>query len=223
MGKLIGLCGFKGSGKDTVGNCLRKYGFQKDSYAATLKDICSLLFGWERALLEGDTEFSRSWRESTDHWWEARLNIPGFSPRLAMQLVGTNALRFGLAQDIWVASLERRLQQTQQNIVIVDCRFPNEMDVVRAHSGHVIWVKQEIPLWYDQAMILAQAAYAEHLGKTEKGTYREEHHLLLETFKEQGIHESEWMWLAYPVDHVIENTGSIQELQEQVDAWYSGL
>ncbi len=218
MGKeIIGLTGFKGSGKDTVGNCLRRYGFQKDSYAATLKDICALLFGWDRPLLEGDTEFSRSWRESVDHWWENRLNIQGFSPRLAMQLVGTNALRVGLAQDIWVASLERRLHQTEGNTVIVDCRFPNEMDVVKLNGGITIWVKKEMPIWYDQALIVAQSVYDEHLGKAEKGTYLEQHKLLISTLREQGIHESEWMWLAYPVDHIIENHGTIEDLQDQVD------
>lgn len=217
VGKLIGLCGFKGSGKDTVGNCLRKHGFHKDSYASSLKDICSIIFGWERSLVEGDTDFSRMWREQVDPWWSDRLNIDDFTPRKALQLVGTNSLRMGLAQDIWVASLERRLQQTSTDIVITDCRFPNELDVVAKTGGKVIWVQKDMPAWYDSALVVAQHIYKEHIGLLEKGSYMREYPTVLADLQHQGIHESEWMWLAYPIDAVIENTATIEELQQQVD------
>jgi len=221
MGKqIIGLCGFKGSGKDTVGNCLKQFGFEKDSFAKPLKDICSIIFGWNRALLEGDTETSRVWRETTDQWWSDRLGIPDFSPRLAMQLVGTNSLRRGLSQGIWVASLENRLIQTPGNTVIVDCRFPNEMDVVRNQGGKVLWVKSEMPSWYDMAKTVADTVYEEHLGLKDPGTHQVQHVRELATLKQLGVHESEWMWLGYPVDSVIQNNGTLSQLYKLVETWY---
>ena len=218
---IIGLCGFKGSGKDTVGNCLKQFGFEKDSFAKPLKDICSTIFGWDRSLLEGDTSTSREWRERTDPWWSERLGILDFSPRLAMQLVGTNSLRRGLSQDIWVASLENRVIQASTPTVIVDCRFPNEMDVVRNQGGQVLWVKSDIPQWYDLAKTVADTIYEEHLGSKDPGTYLVQHVRELATLEQLGVHESEWMWLGYPVDYVIQNDGSLSQLYNLVETWYN--
>ena len=63
---IIGLVGFIGSGKGTVGDLLSQEGFIPDSFARPLKDACSSIFGWPRELLEGNTEFSRTWREQPD-------------------------------------------------------------------------------------------------------------------------------------------------------------
>ncbi len=60
---IVGLVGFIGSGKGTVGDILEQKGFIKDSFAKPLKDACSVMFGWPREMLEGDTEVSRKWRD----------------------------------------------------------------------------------------------------------------------------------------------------------------
>ena len=61
---IIGVVGFIGSGKGTVGDLLKtEFGFHSISFASHLKDVASLLFGWDRNLLEGDTDESRSFRE----------------------------------------------------------------------------------------------------------------------------------------------------------------
>ena len=45
---IIGICGFKGSGKDTVADYLVKHkDFIKISFASVLKDIITILFNWE--------------------------------------------------------------------------------------------------------------------------------------------------------------------------------
>ena len=41
---IIGLVGFIGSGKGTVGDILEQKGFIKDSFAKPLKDACSVMF-----------------------------------------------------------------------------------------------------------------------------------------------------------------------------------
>jgi len=58
--QIIGICGWKSAGKDTIGNWLTENkGFTKDSFAKSLKNITAALFGWDRKLLEGDTPESR--------------------------------------------------------------------------------------------------------------------------------------------------------------------
>jgi len=101
---IIGLVGFIGSGKDTVASRFISYGCIKDSFAAPLKDACAAIFGWPRALLEGDTVESREFRETPDMFWARKLGIDNFTPRLALQLVGTDVLRNHFHQDIWLSS-----------------------------------------------------------------------------------------------------------------------
>ena len=82
---IIGIIGFAGSGKGTVGDMLvRDYSFAKLSFADSLKDAVSAIFGWDRSLLEGDTEESRKFREAKDEWWSSRLGYH-VTPRNIMQ------------------------------------------------------------------------------------------------------------------------------------------
>ena len=79
---LIAICGFQGSGKDTLANILiEKYGYTKVSFGGILKDAISIIFNWDRDLLEGTTIKSREWRETVDDWWAKRLDIPNLTPR----------------------------------------------------------------------------------------------------------------------------------------------
>ena len=74
---IIGVCGFIGSGKDTIADYLTNFhGFRRESFASTLKDAVAQVFGWDRTLLEGRTKQAREWRERVDPWWAERLNIP---------------------------------------------------------------------------------------------------------------------------------------------------
>jgi len=51
---IIGICGFIGCGKDTVADHLtNEHGFRRESFAGTLKDAVSVVFGWDREMLEG--------------------------------------------------------------------------------------------------------------------------------------------------------------------------
>ena len=129
---IIGFVGFIGSGKDTAADYLVNFhGFRRDSFASTLKDAVSNIFGWDRTLIEGRTTESREWRDQVDTWWAERLNMPNLTPRWILQQWGTEVIRNGFHNDIWIASLENKMRKTHDNVVITDVRFPNEIKAIK--------------------------------------------------------------------------------------------
>jgi len=143
--RIIGVCGFIGSGKDTIADILiKERGFIKLSFASALKDAVSVIFGWNRDMLEGATKESREWREKIDDWWSQRLNIPTLTPRWVLQRWGTDILRDKFHQDIWLASLERKIMSfpSETSIVITDCRFPNEIALLKNLGATMIQVNR---------------------------------------------------------------------------------
>ena len=129
---IIGLVGFIGSGKDTVAKILTQNGCVQDSFASPLKELCASVFGWPREMLQGDTVESRDFRETPDMYWTRKLGIDQFTPRLALQLLGTEIMRTHFNQDIWLDSLEYRIRKNNpadQIVVVSDCRFKNELDL----------------------------------------------------------------------------------------------
>lgn len=104
---IIGIVGSIGAGKDTVADYLSNFHeFRRESFASSVKDSLSVIFGWDRTLLEGRTKESREWREQIDSWWAERLNIPHLTPRWVMQHYATELCREHFHKDIWIASLE---------------------------------------------------------------------------------------------------------------------
>ena len=147
---LIGICGFIGSGKDTLASILiNEYDFKKDSYASTLKDVLSVIFNWDRKLLEGDTEESREWRNKVDEWWSKELNIVDCTPRKMLQLIGTDIMRKYFNENIWVLTLMKRIEndlKQYKNIVISDCRFKSEIDAIKEKGGIIIRIIKDLPI-----------------------------------------------------------------------------
>ena len=151
---IIGLVGFIGSGKNSAAEYLiAAYNFRQESFASSLKDTLSCIFGWDRNKLEGITIEDRIWRDQIDTWWAQRLNIPELTPRKMMQQVGTDLFRNYFHNDIWVASLENKLQKYSENVVITDCRFPNEIETIRKLGGVIVRIKEGIePEWFNDAL-----------------------------------------------------------------------
>ena len=150
---IIGFVGFIGSGKDTAADYLVNFHeFRRDSFANTLKDAVAAVFGWDRTMLEGRTKMAREWREQVDPWWAERLKMPNLTPRWILQYWGTEVCRKAFHDDIWIASLESKLRNSKDNIVISDVRFPNEIKAIHNAGGKVIRIKRgPEPEWYDDA------------------------------------------------------------------------
>lgn len=187
---IIGIAGFQGSGKDTIADYLCNiYGFKRDSFAATLKDAVAAVFGWDRELLEGRTKESRAWRETVDQWWADRLDMPNLTPRLVLQLWGTEVARKAFHDDTWIASLENKLHKAHNDIVITDVRFPNEIKAIKNAGGVVIRVRRgPEPEWYSIAR------------RANKGDVMAQQQL-----QDFNVHPSEWAWIGTDFDAVIDN------------------
>jgi hypothetical protein len=200
---IIGICGLIGSGKDTIADYLQNiHQFRRESFAHTLKDAVACVFGWPRDLLEGRTRESREWREQVDLWWAERLNMPNLTPRYVLQHWGTEVVRRAFHDDIWIASLENKLRKTTDDVVISDCRFPNEIEAIKKAGGLVIRVKRgEDPGWFS----VAQAANS--CPQPNAST---------KILKELGIHASETAWIGTQFDAVLDNNGTMDHLYQQV-------
>ncbi len=198
---IIGVCGLIGSGKDTIADYLVNFHeFRRESFANTLKDAVSAVFGWDRTMLEGRTKEAREWREQVDPWWAERLNMPNLTPRLMLQLWGTEVCRRGFHDDIWIASLENKLRTTKDNVVISDCRFPNEIKSIKDAGGMIVRVKRGVnPHWYT----IAESA--------NRGDSKAK-----EWLTNEGIHASEYSWAGTTFDAVVDNDGSIDALYTRV-------
>ena len=137
---LIGLVGLIGSGKDTVADFLVKdHQFQRDSFAKSLKDAVSAIFGWDRQLLEGATQESRMWRERIDPYWSNKLDR-AVTPRYVLQYWGTEIMRGHFHDGIWIDSFTARYKGGK--IVLSDTRFINEINTIRALKGQVVLVRR---------------------------------------------------------------------------------
>jgi hypothetical protein len=197
---IIGICGFIGSGKDTVADYLVNFHeFRRESFANTLKDAVAAVFGWDRTLLEGRTKEAREWREQVDPWWAERLAMPTLTPRWVLQYWGTEVCRRSFHDDIWIASLENKLRTSKDNVVISDCRFPNEIQSIRDAGGRIVWVQRgALPDWYDTAI------------QANKG-----HNWATQDLKMRKIHASETAWVGTEFDTIIDNNRSIDDLYQQ--------
>lgn len=189
---LIGICGFQSSGKDTIADYLiKEYGFIRLSFASTLKDIISIMFGWPRDKLEGLTKEDREWREQIDHWWSKTLQIPNLTPRFVMQYIATDLFRNHFHPDIWVKIVENKINHIIKyttNIVISDCRFENEINMILKLGGQIIQVYRNPPHWF----------YKYRQGENNNQNI--------------NIHSSELEWIRCHWDYEINNNGTIEDL-----------
>ena len=189
---IIGICGLIGSGKGTVADILvEEHGYKKLSFADALKDGVASMFNWPRHLLEGNTEESRVWRENPDLFWSAETRSE-ITPRLVLQLVGTECMRNGFYDGIWVSLAKKKLLESlEQNWVIPDTRFENEINMIQSLGGEIWRVSRgQDPDWVD--------------------AYRENNITPID------VHPSEYSWTRSEFNKIINNEGSLEDLKETI-------
>lgn len=132
---VVSICGYKQSGKDTIGKYLvDNFGFVRYAFADPIREVCKIIFDWT-------DEYMREHKEKVDDFW-------GISPRYAMQWIGTEGFQYYLPKDapqfaeevgrtIWVKKFLRWHERTQnRRVVITDMRFHHEMDMLEEHLGN---------------------------------------------------------------------------------------
>ena len=174
---IIGINGRINSGKDTVGNLIKDINCENNweikKFARKLKETASLLTGIPVKKFE-DQEFKKTFLDA--HWnkeiFENKTSldkdnkaynksiVKPMTVREMLQIIGTDALRNNLHQDVWVNALMcdyipysvrgSDYEEYESNWIITDMRFPNEMQAVKANGGITIRVvrpsNKEIPL-----------------------------------------------------------------------------
>ena len=205
---IIAIAGFKGSGKDTIGEILKKkYGFASTSFAKSLKNALCAMFGWQPHMMEGISPESRQWREQPDPYWSAQFNR-NITPRNMMQEFGTEVVRGNLLDSFWISATKKELVNISypKSVVVTDARFRNELNMIRSLNGITIRVVRNTePAWFAQAERVNK-----HSGWIKKA-------LLWIYPQVRKIHPSERDWIGYDFDYIVYNNGTLADLEKQID------
>ena len=143
---IIGINGYSGSGKDTIGTIIQELGpnqnWEIKKFAGKLKQIAEMLTGIDISMFE-DQDFKKT--NLPDEW---RVHGMPMTYREFLQKLGTDAMREGLHDDVWVNALmadykpPKMDQYNPSNWVITDVRFPNEARAIKKKEGMIIRVER---------------------------------------------------------------------------------
>lgn len=130
--KVIGITGFKQTGKTTFARHIKEYLTNNTdrvadiySFAKPLKEICHILFGGNEDNWYGDLK-----TEILQPWFDVSLPVTP-TPRKLMQFVGTELFRKHVSQEFWLhvarSYIGTMCKEGGVNVIIVDdVRFDNE-------------------------------------------------------------------------------------------------
>jgi hypothetical protein len=146
---IIGINGYAGSGKDTVGEIIKQLQpterWRIKKFAGKLKDVASIILGIPTLMFE-DQQFKE---KNLPQIW-SNHGLP-MTVRDFLQRLGTDALREGLHPNTWVNALMTDYGGTYDidtdstiypNWIITDCRFPNEAHAIKNAGGIIIRVNR---------------------------------------------------------------------------------
>lgn len=140
MTKIIAFAGRKQSGKSTACEFIssiislpnNKLTHKIYSFADPLKqDICMNILGLTYDQCYGSDDDKNSLTHLT--WNNQKLTA-----RDVMQIVGTEMFR-AMYPEVWVNALINKILADNLEVALIcDCRFPNEVEIVQKHHGHVL-------------------------------------------------------------------------------------
>jgi len=195
---IISVSGPIGSGKDTIAQIIQEitpyHNWEIQKWAGKLKTIGELISGIPKEKFE-DQEFKYT---NLPAMWDK--DGEPMTVRDLLQLLGTEAMRNGLHENVWVNALmadytpnhyllgatTRHLDDVTAlypNWIITDTRFPNELEAAKARNG--ISIKVHRP------GSKSDAKQAQHASETALNNV------------------TDW-------DYVISNDGDIDELRNKV-------
>jgi type IV secretory pathway VirB4 component len=141
--KIIGICGPKGSGKDTIAEYIlrNKQNYRQIAFADPIKKALMEIFSWDGSYFYTDK------KNKIDKKY-------GISPRVAMTTLGTEWGQFILCKKgelfketigrkIWVYKTISEIERNKKyNYIISDVRFPHEVEEIRKHNGIIIKIEK---------------------------------------------------------------------------------
>lgn len=116
--KIVLLTGHAGSGKTTIAMHMGCMGYSRVRFAEPLKCMLRSL-GLTKEELDGHTKET-----------PCEL-LGGKTPRHAMQTLGTEWGRNLIDPDLWTRAWQKVVHEVGGDIVVDDCRFPNEVAAAR--------------------------------------------------------------------------------------------
>lgn len=162
---IIGINGYAGSGKDTVGKIIQEQGLDWEikKWAGKLKEIASILTGIPAEHFEDqkfkDTLLGSEWSYNVTEFIEQGVYADRFKTmtvREFLQRLGTEAMRRGLHTNTWVNALMsdyRAIDIFRANNpaepwlfpkwIITDTRFKNEAKAIKERGGYVIRINRK--------------------------------------------------------------------------------
>lgn len=196
-------------------------------FADKLKDMVCLMIGCTREQLE-DREFKE--KELGEEWWyykgrngslipfnddskRSSEDLIKLTPRLLLQLLGTDCGRDIIHPNIWVNALmaDYRIEgqidrgktyseSDYPNWIITDMRFPNELNAIKNH-GITIRINREIKINFSDDTVTAAEISLNALAKiNQTGIY----------------HPSETALDTAEFNYTIDNNGTLEDLIEKV-------
>lgn len=127
----LGIAGAQGSGKDTLAGMLagKIPNGVVTGFAEKLKRIAMDVFG-----LSYEECYTQEGKERFNEFW-------GMTNREILQKLGTEAMRNGFRQDIWVKFVEKKfLDNPDKSFVVCDVRFNDEAEFVLSQGGVIVRV-----------------------------------------------------------------------------------
>ena len=124
--KFISLSGKKDTGKSTVGELLKKHGWVPVSFADKIKQIISIMFGWNIDILRAETPEYKKARESLV---PVVLSGRSYGYREAVLAVG-DMLRTTMGEQIVVDMViehVRILRESGAKVCVTDARYCREI------------------------------------------------------------------------------------------------
>lgn len=133
---LVAFIGLRRSGKDSAAQALVQQGWQLVKFADPLKDMLRTYFRYVGVTTDHIEQMIEGGLKE-----EPNAQLCGKSTRWAMQSLGTEWGRKLIGDDLWVQAAMARAFQFP-NVVISDCRFPNEAEAVRSQGGKLIRIER---------------------------------------------------------------------------------
>ena len=171
---IVALAGRQRSGKTTLASHLCGRGYKRLSFAGRLKHLVGDIYGWDDASMSSEegkaahldkpAVWSLFESEYLGHLIDAKRPLWPLHPhkrefgtrREALQFIGTEVLRAYDDEFHLKAVREEIAANRAQDFVLDDCRFMNELQVMRELAAVPIYIMR--PAWYE---------YFDHPSETE--------------------------------------------------------